>query len=67
MNTYLSDHLGLEGLRADHPSRTVPALPIVVHLDVLERLPPHGNRSPWIASTLRLWNDLPLGLVPLTM
>ena len=42
MDTDLSDHLGLEDLRADHPDGTVPALPVVVHLDVLEHLPPHG-------------------------
>lgn len=42
MDTNLSDHSGLEGLRADHPDRTVPALPVVVHLDVLEHLPPHS-------------------------
>tara|TARA_R110000796_G_scaffold252326_1_gene386101 strand:+ start:7302 stop:7559 length:258 start_codon:yes stop_codon:yes gene_type:complete len=42
VDTDLSDHSGLEGLRADHPNRTVPTLPVVVHLDVLEHLPPHG-------------------------
>lgn len=42
MDTDLSDHSGLEGLRADHPNRTVPELPVVVHLDVLEHLPAHG-------------------------
>ena len=42
MDTDLTDHSGLECLRADHPNRTVPALPVVVHLDVLEHLPPHG-------------------------
>jgi len=37
------DHSGLEGLRADHPNRTVPALPVVVQFDVFEHLPPHGS------------------------
>ena len=27
------------GVRADHPNHTVPALPVVAHLNVLERLP----------------------------
>jgi len=42
VDTDLIDHTGLEGLWADHPNRTVPALPVVVYLDVLEHLPPHG-------------------------
>ena len=42
MDTGLSDHSGLEGLRADQPNRTVPALPVVVQFNVLEHLPPHG-------------------------
>lgn len=42
MDTDLSDHSGLEGLWADHPDRTVPALPVVVQLNVLEHLPSHG-------------------------
>lgn len=42
MDTDLSDHLGLKGLRPDHPDGTVPALPVVVQFNVLEYLPPHG-------------------------
>lgn len=42
MDTNLSDHSGLEGLRTGHPNRTVPTLPVVVHLDILEYLPPSG-------------------------
>lgn len=41
MDTDLTDHLGLGGLRVDHPNRTVPAVPVVVHLNALENLPPH--------------------------
>lgn len=36
----LGDHLGLEGLNADHSNRTVQTLPVAVHLDVLEHFPP---------------------------
>jgi len=32
----IGDHSGLEGLRAGHPDRTMPTLPVVVQLDVLE-------------------------------
>lgn len=43
MDTNLRDHSRFEGLRADHPSRTVPAMQVVVQLDVFEHLPPHGH------------------------
>jgi len=42
MDTDLSDHSGLEGLRSDHPDGTVPTLSVVVQFNVLEHLPPHG-------------------------
>lgn len=42
MDTDLSDHSGFEGLRADHPDCTVPALPVVVQLNILEYLSSHG-------------------------
>ncbi|CDG56088.1 conserved hypothetical protein [Halomonas sp. A3H3] len=42
VETDLSDHSGLEGLWADHPDRTVPAVPVVVQLNVLAHLPSHG-------------------------
>ncbi len=43
MDTDLRDHSGLEGLRADHPNRTVPTLPVIVQFDVFKHLPPHGR------------------------
>jgi len=43
VDTDLSDHSSLEGLRADHPNRTVSALLVVVDLDILEYLPTHGS------------------------
>lgn len=42
MDADLSDHSSLKGLRTDHPNLTVPALPVVVYLNVLEHLPEHG-------------------------
>ncbi len=42
VDTDLSDHTGHEGLWVDYPNRTVPALPVVVYLYLLEHLPPHG-------------------------
>lgn len=42
MDTDLSDHSGFESLRADHPNCTVPALPVVVQLNIFEHLSSHG-------------------------
>lgn len=42
MDTALRDHSGLEGFWADHPNGTVPALPVVVHLDIFEYLLSHN-------------------------
>lgn len=56
MDTGLSDHSSLEGHWADHPDRTVPALPVVVQLNVLEHLSPH--RVPRLESLAMYGLDL---------
>lgn len=45
MDTHLSDHSSFEGLWADHPDGTVPAMPVVVQLNILEHLSFHRTPS----------------------